>query len=405
MKGIVSDAIKQELLNLKKEDLTVSYIIQTFGTTTSKENGKFVVSQPHFTQSDKMNLSAGEYINTKDITTNVGLFLFNKLLIEGRLETVIPDGYWNTPMDKKSFGKLMDIISNALLTNKIKVIPTVVDFLKDYEFYGLKLVTAFSPSYTLNMLMPETDIDEEKEKAVTANPNMSVQDMTKLEDKLVSQSRDKLKEDPAMVLYNSGARGDFSNDHKNMVIAVGPVENPVTGKYDYMKSNYMQGIQKDDLVAAGNIVVTSEYPKAVGTQKGGYLTKQFYAVFQSIIIDEPGTDCGTKECIHIFIDKSNVEDFYDQYIVKDSGDLELLTSDTASKYLNSTVKLRSPMFCLNDKICSKCAGERFTKMGVSAAGLTTTQLPNKLLNASLKKRHNMKSKMDSVDINDLILNM
>jgi len=404
MVGTVSDSIKQELLLLKKSELTVSYITNKFGTTATKSNDeKFTVNTPHFKQNEKIRLSAKEYINQKDIVTNVGLFLFNKLLIEDRVSNIIPDGYWNTPLDKKSFGKLFDILSNALLNGKIDI-PTIVAFLKDYEFYGLKLVTVFSPAYTLEMIMPETDIDQEKEEYVKNNPDMTMQEMGKFEDHLVAESREKLKDNPAMVLYNSGARGDFSNDHKNMVIGVGPVMNPVENKYHYMKSNYMEGIQKEDLVSAGNIVVTSEYPKAVGTQKGGYLTKQFYAVFQSLVIDDEGTDCGTKDGIHVLLTNYNVEDFYDQYVISDNGALTQLTEDNANTFLNRDVVIRSPMYCLGDKICSKCAGERYAKLEMPNAGLTTVRISNKMLNLSLKQRHSMKLKLDNVDFNDLLIN-
>lgn len=403
MNGTVSDEIKQELLLLKKEDLTVSYIMNKFGSTTTKDkDGKFIVAPPHFIQNQKMRLSANEYINQKDIVTNVGLFLFNKLLIENQISNIIPDGYWNIPLDKKSFGKLFDIISNALLNAKTDI-PTVVAFLKDYEFYGLKLVTTFSPAYTLDMIMPERDIDEEKEKYVKENPNMTMQDMGKFEDKLVAESKEKLKDNPGMVLYNSGARGDFSNDHKNMVIGVGPVMNPVNNKYSYMKSNYMDGIQKDDLVSAGNIVVTSEYPKAVGTQKGGYLTKQFYAVFQGITVDTNGSDCGTKKGIHVLLNNFNIEDFYDQYVINNDGSLTQLTSDNAKQYINTYVTIRSPMYCLNDVICNKCAGERYTKLDMPNAGISTARVSNRFLNLSLKQRHNMKLKLDSVDINSMLI--
>lgn len=403
LSNMVSEDIKHELLSLKKDDLTVSYIMKEFGSRTSKaKDGEFNVIPPRFIQSKKIRLSKGEYINKTDIVTNVGLLLFNKLLIENRFEDVIPNGYWNTPLDKKAFGNLIDILSNAVLNGKFNV-EVLAGFLKDYEFYGLKLVTVFSPSYTLNMIMPEENVNEEKEKLLKEHPNPSIAEMTKIEDTLVATSKNNLKDDSGMVLYKSGARGDFSNDHKNMILAVGPVNNPVTGKYEFMKSNYMDGIAKEDLVKAGNIIVTSEYPKSVGTQVGGYLTKQFYAVFQSIVIDEPGTDCGTAECIHVFLDESNIESFYDQYIRLNDGKLVLLSEDNANEFINSTQAIRSPMFCLNEKICNHCAGERFNRLGVKSAGLTTTQISGKILNASLKKRHSMKSKMDNVDIHDLLI--
>lgn len=400
--NVASDEIKKELLSLKKDDLTVTYITKMFGTTATKKDGKIIYTPPHFKQNQIVNLAKDEYINHDPVQTNIGLILFNKLLIEKTIEGLVPNGYWNIPLDKKAFGKLFDIISDGVLYGNIST-DTLTSFLKAYEFWGLKLVNVFSPAYTLNMIMPEKDVQAEKDKMFADTPNPSVIDMTKIEDKMIAMSREKLKDDPGMVMYNSGARGDFTNDHKNMVLAVGPVNNPVTGKYDYMKSNYMDGISKEDLVAAGNIIVTSEYPKAVGTQVGGYLTKQFYAVFQSIVLDDHGSDCGTKECIEINFANENIENFYDQYIKTKDGKLVLLTPDNSDQFDGTICQVRSPMFCLGDKICNKCAGERFYKMDILNAGLTTTQISGKILNAGLKSRHNMKTRLDKVDIDDLIV--
>ena len=93
--------------------------------------------------------------------------------------------------------------------------------------------------------------------------------MVDIRNELLDVARDTIKCDPGKTLFDSGSRGSFDNDFGNMFVAVGPVENPVTGQFDFMKSNYIGGISKEDLVAAGNIIVNAEYPKAIGTAKGG----------------------------------------------------------------------------------------------------------------------------------------
>lgn len=401
--GMLNEDLKKELLSLKKEDLTVSFITKNFGYTTKKDSGEFNITPPKFDTKLNVNLAAGEYTNFEAITTTVGIILFNKLLIAGKIDNIIPNGFYNKIITKKQFGEIMSYISSALNKKIIEINPTVIDFLKAYEFYGLKLVTIFSPSYTMGIMKPNKEVMAERERLIKETKLETVQDMSHLEDKLVSKAREILKNDPGMTLFDSGSRGSFDNDYKTMSVTVGPVENVVTGKFDFVESNYIDGLQKKDLVAAGNIVVTSEYPKAVGTQVGGYLTKQFYAVYQSIVVDEPGTDCGTTKCIKVFITSENSHLFLYQFIRTENGKLVLLTEDNINNYVNKTVNLRSPMYCTTDKVCSKCAGERFSNMGIENIGLTTGKISNNLMNKRMKKRHNMKVKLDNVNVDTLLI--
>jgi len=97
-----------------------------------------------------------------------------------------------------------------------------------------------------------------------------------------------------------------------------------------------------------------------------------------------------------------IQDYYYQNIITDKGH-ETLNADTQSKYLNKRVKIRSSMFCKNDKICSVCAGRRFYLMGIKNIGLTSGRVTNTLLNASMKNFHDAKVKFNEVDVNDLLI--
>ena len=97
-----------------------------------------------------------------------------------------------------------------------------------------------------------------------------------------------------------------------------------------------------------------------------------------------------------------IQDYYYQNIITNKGH-ETLTSDNKDKYLNKKVKIRSTMFCKNDKHCSVCAGRRFYLMGIKNIGLTSGRVTNTLLNASMKNFHNAKVKFDDVNVDDLLI--
>lgn len=396
---------KQELLALKQEELSVSLMSKLFGKTAKKIDGKWQIQPPKFDTKSPLHLDAGEYINQKEVDTTVGSFLFNKIMVEGMLEPVIPNQYYNEVVNKKGFKKLVGMLSEGLMMGKIQIDPTLIKWLKQYEFYGMKAVTIFSPSYTEGLLKKNISVTKEKEKLLKEKKGeLSPSEMTEIEDTLVKKSHEILKKDPGLTLYDSGGRGSFDNDYKNMNLMLGPVAVPgEEGQFDMITSNYIEGLQKSDLVAAGNMVVNAAHPKAIGTQVSGYQTKQYYAAYQSIQCDEEGTNCGTKMGLNIFLTEDEISDYYFQYIIKKDGTTELLTPDNKDKYLNKKVKLRSPMFCKTDKVCSICAGQRYYTMGIKNAGLTTGRISNTLLNASMKNFHVAKVNFDEVNLSDLLI--
>ena len=405
--GVIPADKKKMLLSLKRDDLTVGNITRLFSNTTKVTPDKqFIVNPPVIDTQWKMILAPGEYTNKEQVETTAGIFLFNKLLVEGNLENIIPNGYYNEVLTKKKFSNFLTLIANAIMSGKIQIKPTVYEFLRDYEFWALKLVTIFSPSYTPAMVTPSKKLVDAKKKLLTDNKDATTADMVDIRNQLLDVAKDTIKGDPGKTLFDSGSRGSFDNDFGNMFVAVGPVENPVTGQFDFMKSNYIGGISKEDLVAAGNIIVNAEYPKAIGTAKGGYQTKQFNAVFQTVTLGPKDSDCGTKGALTVTITKNNLAKYIDQYIALPNGKTVLITEDLDSKYMNHPIKIRSPMYCLHldkdDAICNKCAGERFYKLGVSSMGLTASDLSAQMMNASLKLRHSLLVEMNKVNTDTLL---
>ena len=64
-----------------------------------------------------------------------------------------------------------------------------------------------------------------------------------------------------MTLYRSGARGSMGNNYKNMSIMQGPIQNPITGKYEVIKTSFMEGVEKKAISIEGNAVPGGEYRK------------------------------------------------------------------------------------------------------------------------------------------------
>ena len=406
----VSAAVKKELLSLKRKDLTVSFIISKIASTTGNETDpntgkrKFNVKPPEWNLKATMKLEAGEYLNIEPVETTLGIFLVNKLLFEGTIADILPNHYINDTMSSDVFDGVVSRITTALLDNKIKLNPNVVRFIQNFEFYGLMLCSAVSPSFTPGIMNVQGRIKQKRDEMFAKyDGKPTVNEASHIEETLTAEAKKMLKDDPGMSLYNSGARGSFADNYKMMSVMMGPVKNPATGQFDVIQSNLTDGIKKEEIPALANTVVNAAYPRAIGTAEGGYLTKQFYAVYQSIAMDKPGTDCGSKGYLPVFLTSQNYKDYLWQYIVEDSGRLVLLDSNNFTNYINKTVKFRSPIGCLTPKICNKCMGERFYKLGIENVGLTTGRLPNSIMNSSLKSFHSTKVKFTTVDPDKLLI--
>ena len=260
---VISDADKTALINLSGLDLSVSNITKLFGWTAKKVDGKMVRIAPRFNTMDLVHLNPKEYINIEAVDTTVGSVLFNKLFVEGSVELTIPNHFFDGEVTSKRFNALLGYIEKGLRDGVITVEDHLLKFLKNYEFYSMKLVTVFSPSYTKALFQTPPSIKKKKAEVLASQKDDSLSEMVRMEDELVAFAAKELDKDPGMTLFKSGARGSFDNDYKNMNLMVGAVKNEATGGYDFIKHGYLEGLKKEDIVAAGNIIVNSAFPKAV----------------------------------------------------------------------------------------------------------------------------------------------
>lgn len=401
--NIADEATKRYFLSLKSEDIGIKKMTELFGWRSQKDpqTGKPKFVGPRYPQNMRLTLRAGEYINDKDVQTNLGIFIFNKILIEPYLTSIIPGGYYNEVLDGKGRKKLFDLISHALEYKRITPAQTW-PFLKAYEFYTTKGVTIFSPSYTKKILVPDAKYIKEKNEWFKDNPNPTTAQVVEFEEKMISQAKDDLKDDPGMPLYASGARGSFDDSYKNISFMIGSVMNPEDGSWEVIKSNFVDGFSKEDLPKAGNMVINAAYPKSVQTSESGYITKQFNAVFQPITVDVDGSDCGTKSYIIVKITEDNWKRYEFQNIITNDG-IVPLTDENKSKFVGKMVHMRSPMCCTNDKCCSVCAGRRPYLLDMPYIGLQLNTMPNTLLELGMKKFHVTKVDINIVDPSKLLI--
>jgi hypothetical protein len=400
---MISESDKRYLLSIKPEDIDFNLLVNLFGDRSNIKDGKFKNNASRFNPTDEFILNANEYFNTEKITTTVGLFIYNKFIVEERFKGVL--GYINTTVSKGGIKVIEAKLAKALLNDVIQQADFVY-YLNRVQWLAMKFHIVISCSITPGTIKPNPTVIAERNKLFKENKekldNNDINTAAEIETKLLSTAQNVLKNDVGMDLYNSGARGSFNNNYKNICIMRGPVFDPVRNQYDIIQSNFMEGIKKDEIPTYGNLVVTGAYPKAVGTQISGYLSKQITAAMQSVVLDVKDSDCGSKNYLEVTLAPELKNDFVYRYIIEGSK-LVLIDDSNIDKYIGKKIKLRSPMYCISDKVCNKCAGDIYYKLGLVNLGLTATRVSSTLLNLNMKKFHDSSINMSKVDINNLVI--
>ena len=213
----------------------------------------------------------------------------------------------------------------------------------------------------------------------------------KIEQELIKDCKEMLKDDPSIDMINSGAKIDWNNNFKNMFVMKGASKNPdplnPNGEYTVIKSDLTTGIKPDEYAAFSDSLAFGPYARAKKTADGGAWEKIFVKALEHLTVLEEGSDCGTKRYKEILLTGDNIDDWMYSYIVEGSRLVEL-TSDNRDSYIGKKVKLRYSGLCESEKgICNKCAGNLFTRLGIKNVGVASYVIPAKIKLKSMKNFH------------------
>lgn len=398
MSRTAKDVYKKEdidfLLSLNKDNMKSSLFYEMFG-----DFGK----GPRFKPFDTVAIPPRSYgrpgkMNIEVIHTTVGIWVFNKYFIEEDLLDEI--GYFNQTITKKIMGKLNDRLSYALLEDRI-TLDVLKRFINKCQLF-MPFVSILSPSTTLKMLLCSKTIAKKKEELYNTKYKEGIDKQDPiaaeaLSNELLDYAREYLKDDEAMDMFNSDASGTFDNNFKNMYVMKGAVKDPDPLKgYNIIMSNYVDGISKEEYPDFAKSLAAGPYSRAKKTEDGGYWEKLFLPAYSDMVLDKPGSDCGTKRTITITITDDNIDSIMYNYIV-DRGKLVEITSLNRDKYIGQTVQMRFSSMCENEKLCNKCAGNLFYRIGIQNVGTAVPQIASILKNICMKNFHDSTVRTSEMD--------
>ena len=143
-------------VNLKEEDITTTFIMDTFGTFDTGQK---------FRPYDIITIPANSYgpsgkRNKNAFTTTVGIWVFNKYFIEPHLFDLFH--YVNETISKKTFGKLNAQLSRAVLEDKVPL-SALQDFMQKTQ-KCMPYISVLAPNYTDKMLTCSKVFEKKKQE-------------------------------------------------------------------------------------------------------------------------------------------------------------------------------------------------------------------------------------------------
>lgn len=395
---VINAEEQNELLQItSKEACKMSVFMNLFASFEGKP--------PRFNTYDIMTIPAGTFgpeglKNKNDVITTVGRFIFNKAFIEDDLVPIT--GYVNKDLTKKNIGAISEQVAYAVNEDRIPVEIELTFLLKQQKF--MAYTSVISVSTTVEMFNASEPIGKKKKELLpkyqaridAGDPLAGVE----LENELLAFAKEYFKDDPAMDYYDCGL-GSWGNNFKNTYVMKGAAKDPITGKYNVLLSNYIDGVDKKEYSAMANSLAAGPYARARKTMTGGYNEKKYVLAFQNLVTGPKGSDCGTKDTIEVTLKGKYLSQMMYSYI-QEGDKLIRLDSSTVDKYKGKTVKMRFCSLCKGvgetKQFCNKCIGDYFYMIGMPSVGIASAQMQSKIKNIAMKAFHDGVVKYTDIDL-------
>lgn len=374
-------------LTLPQEDMTMSNFIALAHTTSDDGKQSYDVTDEiqisykilkKYTDFHPLRVM---FENKDEITTTVGRVLVNQALFGDLFEVQKHIDFINEPFTKDRLGALDSKMAILLKEDKITS-EMYIEYLNRLQWVSYGNASVMAPSLNYDIVKPVPEVRVLRDKLIEENKD-KLNDITtvgKIEKELLKLADEKLREKnvPGLMVYDSG-NGSFSNNYKNSQVMAGmmPRSNDLS-KMDFVADNLADGIQINNIHKSADKMVIASFSRAVGTQDGGYLTKIINSSFSHVVLNQdPQSDCGTKFQRKVTIDKGTMSEYHLRYVI-DNGKIERLTEEFINANMGKTFDIRSPMYCVGEQICSRCAGDLYHQLGIMSIGGAFSKMSSRL---------------------------
>lgn len=350
-----------------------------------------------FRETDEFELPGGvlrNYAGKQPITTTVGRFLLNKLLLE------IPfDNKFEYMNDVFDIGAIEKKIAKGMLDDQISV-DEYKQYVNNIYFIG-HFTELCVPTFSRASLTTTPEIAKRKAellKQYEGKLNDPIV-IAKIEDELISMDKDYLKNDNVMRFYKPLGAKPFNIARKKLYIMVGGIEafSKDSGQYEFVPQSLEEGHKVENFAVTCNEIRKGSYNRGHETQLGGAQTKYIVRVFQDLTVEED--DCQTNRGLPVDFAKVNPKNFIGHYIKIGTKWVSIVDS-MLEEIKDKKYIMRSAQYCQSKKgLCKICVGDRFAKLNVRHVTTAAIDISSTFTTMALKLMHG--SKLSLYDVTSL----
>jgi DNA-directed RNA polymerase subunit beta' len=174
-------------------------------------------------------------------------------------------------------------------------------------------------------------------------------------------------------LIESGARGSW-DQARQLCLSRGFVSNFSGEIHDKpIVNNLTDGLTQSEFFDSTYGCRKGLLDTALNTGTSGYLSRKLIFTCANLQLSDSVADCGTKDFLEVKVtDKKKASCFVNRSI-KDENQLKIITRENYGDIIGKTIKVRSPIYCKNDKICQTCYGESYKTLNSTFIGIIAAQ--------------------------------
>ena len=219
------------------------------------------------------------------------------------------------------------------------------------EKVGFKFATIAGSSITLDMIEIPDTIKELKKKIAGSTP----EEVDKLEKQMMILLKDHLKGTGLYDLMESGAGKGWSQP-KQILISKGMITDTKGTLLPPIEGSFSDGLKTTEYFLAASGARKGMADRALNTADTGYFTRQLVYMLSPVEAgrDAKDRDCGTKRTISLKLSSDMIGRLEGRYIIYGTN---LMEFDRAQQKVGDVINLRTPIYCINKKICMTCYGK------------------------------------------------
>lgn len=316
----------------------------------------------------------------KIINVSLGRIWFNLLLSDDFPYFV------DEPVNKSVLTRISNEIYNKFPPDKAAEILSLI--LKE----SFKLSSIHPVTFDIDSLIIPNDIRQKKELLI--NKDTPPEEFGRILKSISTDYlEDHMKDSGVYNIIESGAKGS-AVEFGVLTVAKGPTMDIEGNISKPITSALMDGYSGEEYYTAAAEARRGLYIRAIGTAEPGALAREVTFANANTTLDL--NDCGSHKYLELFIKEDIFPTIIGRYYINQkTGKLVQITRDM-NKLINTTIKLRSPLYCKSLKgICKVCYGELADKMNTKNIGLVS----GSVINAAGVEGYSMKARHQATQVN------